>query len=61
MLLSLWGRANFSRLYQELLNDPLSKKIIADVSYDFTQIAKSMGEYGGIAYLVRGQHFDDAV
>ena len=56
MLLPLWrGRGNYSKLYPELLDDPLAQEIIKNVSYDFSRIEKSMGEYGGLAYLVRSK------
>ena len=61
MLLPLWGRANYSKLYPELLDDPYAIEIIKKVPFDFTQIARSMGEYGGLAYLVRGYRFDNAL
>ena len=61
MLLPLWGRARYSRLYPEFINDLAAEKIINDLDYDFTDIEKTMGEYGGIAYLVRARRFDDAI
>lgn len=61
MLIPLWGRAKFSRLYPEFINDLEAEKIIDDLDYDFTNICDAMGEYGGIAYLVRASRFDDAI
>jgi O-methyltransferase involved in polyketide biosynthesis len=61
MLIPLWGRASFSKQYPELLDDPQSAEIIERVDYDFGGIARTMGEYGGLAYLVRGRRFDDAI
>ena len=61
MLLPLWGRARYSRLYPEFINDLAAEMIINDLDYDFTDIEKTMGEYGGIAYLVRARRFDDAI
>ncbi len=50
MLISLWGRAKFSRLYPELLDDPEAVKIIEKVDYDFSRVEQGFDEYGGIAY-----------
>lgn len=61
MLIPLWGRSTFSRLYPEIINDQEAEKIINDLDYDFSNYEKAMGEYGGIAYLVRAKHFDDAI
>jgi O-methyltransferase involved in polyketide biosynthesis len=61
MLIPLWGRAKFSHLYPELLDDPQSSEIITQVKHDFSQIERAMGEYGGLAYLVRAYRFDNAL
>ena len=61
MLLPLWGRAKYSHLYPELLNDPQSSAIIEQIEHDFSQIERTFGEYGGLAYLVRAYNFDNAL
>lgn len=61
MLIPLWGRAKFSHLYPELLDDPQSSEIIEQVEHDFSQIERTFGEYGGLAYLVRAYRFDNAL
>jgi O-methyltransferase involved in polyketide biosynthesis len=33
MLIPLWGRAQYSHLYPELLDDPLSKTIIDQIKF----------------------------
>jgi O-methyltransferase involved in polyketide biosynthesis len=61
MLMPLWGRANFSRLYPQFIRDREAENIIDGLSYDFTNMSQALGEYGGIAYLVRARRFDDAI
>jgi O-methyltransferase involved in polyketide biosynthesis len=61
MLLPLWGRAKFSRLYPESLEDPRAEEIIEHVAHDFSQISTWEAEYGGLACLVRARRFDDAI
>ncbi len=61
MLLPLWGRGLYSRLYPELLEDPYTEKLYRQVRHDFSDIEGAMGEYGGLAYLVRARKFDLAL
>jgi O-methyltransferase involved in polyketide biosynthesis len=61
MLIPLWGRATYSRLYPELLVDPRAEEIIARIDYDYSKIEKALGEYGGIGYLVRARRFDESI
>lgn len=61
MLIPLWGRANYSVMYPEFINDHEAEKIIVNLDFDFGNIDKIMGEYGGVAYLVRARRFDDAI
>jgi O-methyltransferase involved in polyketide biosynthesis len=61
MLIPLWGRATYSRLYPELLEDPRAEGIIERLDYDFDTFAKALGEYGGIGYLVRARRFDESI
>jgi O-methyltransferase involved in polyketide biosynthesis len=61
MLLPLWGRARFSRLYPELLVDPHAAEIVERLDYDFGAIAQSLDEYWGISFLVRARRFDESI
>lgn len=61
MLLPLWGRARFSRLYPELLVDPHAAEIVERLDYDFGAIAKDLDEYWGISFLVRARRFDESI
>lgn len=61
MLIPLWGRAIFSQLYPQFISDLEAEKIINNLNYDFSNISQALGEYGGIAYLVRARRFDDAI
>lgn len=61
MLIPLWGRAKYSQLYPELLDDPKADKIIEKIAYDFSKFEKEFKEYGGLCYLVRARNFDNAI
>jgi O-methyltransferase involved in polyketide biosynthesis len=61
LMLPLWGRAVFSRLYPELLDDKEAIAIIQSVDYDFGEIEKVFGEFGGLSYVVRARKIDKAV
>jgi O-methyltransferase involved in polyketide biosynthesis len=61
MLIPLWGRAKYSKLYPQLLKDPIAEEIIKKIDYDFSTFDDKLGEYGGIGYLVRARRFDDAI
>ncbi|MDR2790493.1 MAG: class I SAM-dependent methyltransferase [Campylobacteraceae bacterium] len=61
LMLPLWGRAVFGRLYPEILDDKEAVRIINSLDYDFSEIEKSFGEYGGLCYIVRSRKIDDAI
>ncbi len=61
MLLPLWGRATASAKNLEILNDKEAMEIIKNCDYDFSTIAKTFGEFGGICYIVRARKIDDAI
>jgi O-methyltransferase involved in polyketide biosynthesis len=61
LMLPLWGRAVFSKLYPEILDDREAVGIIDSLDYDFSEIEKAFGEYGGLSYVVRGRKIDNAV
>ncbi|MEH7308993.1 class I SAM-dependent methyltransferase [Neobacillus drentensis] len=61
MLIPLWGRATASEKNPEILYDKEAIKIIAGCDFDFTEIAKTFGEYGGISYIVRARKIDDII
>jgi O-methyltransferase involved in polyketide biosynthesis len=61
MLLPLWGRARFSRLYPELLVDPHAARIVENLDYDFSAMAEALDEYWGISFLVRARRFDESI
>ncbi len=61
MLLPLWGRATASAKNLEILNDKEAIEIIKNCDYDFSTIAKTFGEFGGICYIVRARKIDDAI
>lgn len=61
MLIPLWGRAAASEKNPEVLYDKEAINIIAGCGFDFTEIAKTFGEYGGITYLVRARKVDDTI
>lgn len=61
MLIPVWGRAEYSHLYPELLDDPRASEIMGKIDYDFSKVEKGSDENGGIAYLVRARNFDDAI
>ncbi|MDR2794076.1 MAG: class I SAM-dependent methyltransferase [Treponema sp.] len=60
-LLPLWGRAVFSRLYPEILDDKESIRIINDLDYNFSEIEKAFGEYGGLCYIIRCRKIDAVI
>jgi len=61
MLIPLWGRATASEKNPDILYDKEAIEIIASCEVDFTEIAKTFGEYGGISYIVRARKIDDTV
>ncbi|MFX1287865.1 MAG: class I SAM-dependent methyltransferase [Promethearchaeota archaeon] len=61
MLGPLWARATYSKLYPELLNDLQAIQIIEKINYDFTEIAKHLGEWRALGLLVRARSFDKAL
>jgi len=61
MLLPLWGRAVASERNPEILYDQQAIEIIESCDYDFSSIAKTFGEFGGICYIVRARKIEDAI
>lgn len=61
MLIPLWGRATASEKNPEILYDKQAIEIIADCDFDFSEIAKTFGEYGGLTYLVRARKMEDTI
>ncbi|MDR2458040.1 MAG: class I SAM-dependent methyltransferase [Clostridiales Family XIII bacterium] len=61
LLYPLWGRSIFSSLYPEILNDKEAISIAKSLNYDFSNIEKAFGEYGGLLYIVRGQKIDETI
>ncbi|MDR2026642.1 MAG: class I SAM-dependent methyltransferase [Prevotellaceae bacterium] len=61
LMLPLWGRAVFSKRYPEMLDDREAAGIINSLDYDFNEVEKAFGEYGGLSYIVRARKMDDAV
>jgi O-methyltransferase involved in polyketide biosynthesis len=61
LILPLWGRAFFSRLYPEILDDKEAAHIANSLGYDFSEVEKALGEFGGLSYIVRGRKIDDAI
>ncbi|MED4224907.1 class I SAM-dependent methyltransferase [Neobacillus cucumis] len=61
MLIPLWGRATASEKNPEILYDKEAIEIISGCDVDFTEIAKTFGEYGGISYIVRARKIDDRI
>jgi O-methyltransferase involved in polyketide biosynthesis len=58
MLIPLWGRAYYSKIYPEILNDDKAINIVNKLNYDFTRIKNSFGEYGGISIILRASEYD---
>ncbi|SHO53979.1 class I SAM-dependent methyltransferase [Anaerocolumna xylanovorans] len=61
MLLPLWGRAVASEKNPDILYDRQAIDIIKNCDYDFSSIAKTFGEFGGICYVVRARKMEDAI
>lgn len=61
MLIPLWGRANASEKNPEILYDKEAIEIIERCDFDFSDIAKTFGEYGGITYIVRARKVEDTI
>lgn len=61
MLLPLWGRAVASEKNSDILYDRQAIDIIKNCDYDFSNIAKTFGEFGGICYVVRARKMEDAI
>jgi O-methyltransferase involved in polyketide biosynthesis len=61
LMFPVWGRAVFSKLYPEILYDAEAISIIHSIDYDFGEIEQAFGEYGGLAYVVRGRKIDDTI
>ncbi|MDR0579798.1 MAG: class I SAM-dependent methyltransferase [Campylobacteraceae bacterium] len=61
LMFPLWGRAVFSRLYPEILYDKEAVDIVNSLEYDFSEIKKAFGEYGGLCYVIRARKIDDTI
>jgi O-methyltransferase involved in polyketide biosynthesis len=61
LILPLWGRAVFSKLYPEILYDQEAIGIMDSSDYDFGEVEKAFGEYGGLACIVRGRKIDHTI
>jgi O-methyltransferase involved in polyketide biosynthesis len=61
MLMPLWGRADGSRICPEILSDPVALRMIDRLDYDFSDIARSYGEYGSVCCAVRARRLDDFI
>ncbi|UZQ48508.1 class I SAM-dependent methyltransferase [Clostridium kluyveri] len=61
MLIPLWGRAVASEKNPEILYDKQAIDIIKNYDYDFKNVAKTFGEFGGICYIVRARKIEDAI
>jgi O-methyltransferase involved in polyketide biosynthesis len=60
-MLPLWGRSVFSGLYPEILDDKEAVNIVKSLNYDFSEVEKVFGEYGGLLYIIRGRKVDDII
>jgi len=61
MLIPLWGRAVASQKNPEILYDKEAIEILERTNFDFSEIAKTFGEYGGITYLVRARKVENTI
>jgi O-methyltransferase involved in polyketide biosynthesis len=61
MMLPLWGRAQYSKLYPDILDDQEAAAIVHNSGYDFAAVGKALGEYGGLCYVWRARKTDDAI
>lgn len=62
MFVPFYARAIYSKLYPELLEDPMSFKILEKLdSFDFSPLKKHLTEYNGLIYLERARNFDNAL
>src|SRR3954468_14975500 len=61
MLIPLWGRATASEKNPEILYDKEAIEVISGCDIDFTEIARTFGEYGGVTYIVRARKVDDTI
>jgi O-methyltransferase involved in polyketide biosynthesis len=60
MLLPVYGRAKASRMFPDILRDDGAIRIVDNMDYDFTQIAKHYAtEYGSLCCLLRAKRFDE--
>jgi O-methyltransferase involved in polyketide biosynthesis len=61
LMIPLWGRSVFSSLYPEILDDKEAVNIVKSLNYDFSEVEKAFGEYGGLLYIIRGRIIDDTI
>jgi O-methyltransferase involved in polyketide biosynthesis len=61
MFLPVPGRAKYSHMYPELLDDPKAGEIMGNIDYDFSKVEKGFDENSGIGWLVRARNFDYAI
>ena len=68
MVMPLWGRANCSKKYPEVLEDPKSieifEKMVADFDFDVSKIEqfhRDRAEYYGLVFCTRARNFDNAL
>jgi O-methyltransferase involved in polyketide biosynthesis len=60
-MIPVWGRSVFSGLYPEILDDKEAVAIVKSLNYDFSEVEKAFGEYGGLLYIIRGRIIDDTI
>lgn len=64
MLGPLWARANYSKLYPEMLKDDMAFEIIEKVDYDFSETKEFLtgkNDFRALGLLVRSKQFDNAL
>ncbi|WNY22796.1 hypothetical protein MmiHf6_00810 [Methanimicrococcus hongohii] len=61
MLLPLWGRAEYSKKNPEILDDQKAIEIVENLDFDFSEIGRNFGEFGGLCYIIRARKIEDKI
>jgi len=56
LLVSLWGRAQFSRENASIFNDTKAIELVEGLDYDFARLDKSLGVLGNLMHAGTAQH-----
>ncbi len=61
LLIPLWGRAKFSRVYPSLINDRKAVELVEMLEYDFSTLDETLRFTSNLVHAARARQFDDKI